>query len=260
MNVKPKEVQGEVVTTDQPKANVVTIAPDMGWLQEAITNPNTDVGKLERLEAMYERMTARSARAAFDDALAAMQPQLPVVDRKGKITIREKGTEKVIQSTPYALFEDINEAIKPKLAEFGFAISFRTGLAADGKITVTGILSGHGHREETTIVLPHDSTGSKNAVQAVGSSTSYGKRYVLSALLNITTRGEDDDGKKGGDEGPVSEEQANQLTALVMETKSNVDGFLKWAGAPSISDIPASKFADALAMLNTKKAKQGKVS
>jgi len=37
--------------------------------------------------------------------------------------------------------------------------------------------------------------GSKNAVQAVGSSVSYGKRYVMSALLNITTTDDDDDGQ-----------------------------------------------------------------
>ena len=46
--------------------------------------------------------------------------------------------------------------------------------------------------------LPVDTTGSKNAVQAVGSSTAYGKRYVMEALLNLTSRGQDDDGKRGG--------------------------------------------------------------
>ncbi|WP_340146807.1 ERF family protein [Halomonas sp. PA16-9] len=44
------------------------------------------------------------------------------------------------------------------------------------------------------MLLPADISGNKNAVQAFGSSTSYGKRYVLSALLNIT-RGQDDNGK-----------------------------------------------------------------
>ena len=233
----------------------VSAPTDISWLQDAITNPNTDVSKLERLEAMYERMTARSARAAYDAEFAKMQAKMPVIDRRGKIVIKEKGGDKIIQSTPYALFEDINEAIKPILAEHGFAISFRLGLTQDGRITVTGILSGHGHREETTITLMHDSTGSKNAVQAVGSSTSYGKRYVLCALLNISTRGEDDDGKKGGDEGTLSEKQAEQITALIAETKSDIGRFLKWIGAESISDIPASKFDEAVTMLSVKKGK-----
>ena len=35
-------------------------------------------------------------------------------------------------------------------------------------------------------------------MQSVGSSVSYGKRYAASALLNLTTHGEDDDGRLGG--------------------------------------------------------------
>src|SRR5690606_4042351 len=55
-----------------------------------------------------------------------------------------------------------------------------------------------GHREETTIKLPADSSGNKNAVQAVASSVSYGKRYAAGALLNLTSHGEDDDAFAGG--------------------------------------------------------------
>lgn len=166
-------------------------------IERAAMNPNVDIDKMERLLQMQERIMERNARSAYSAALAEMQPHLPVITEKGKIVVRDKVTKEIIQSTGYALWEDINEAIKPVLAEYGFALSFKTGVMPDGKITVTGILSHRdGHQEETTMALPHDSTGSKNAVQAVGSSTSYGKRYTASALLNITSRGEDDDGEK----------------------------------------------------------------
>ena len=166
----------------------------MEVISRAASDPNTDVDKLERLLSMYERITERSAKAAYTSALAEMQPRLPVINERGRIVIKEKGTENVISSSGYALWEDINEAIGPILHEFGFALSFRTGMADDGKVTVTGVLSHRdGHEESTTINLPHDSTGSKNAVQAVGSSTSYGKRYTTQALLNLTSRGEDND-------------------------------------------------------------------
>jgi hypothetical protein len=226
-------------------------------IERAARDPAVDIEKMERLFKMHEEVTARNAKVAYDAALAAMQPKLPVIDRRGKITIRDKADrEKVIQSTPYALFEDINEAVRPILAEHGFALSFRTGLAADGRVTVTGILSHRdGHREETTMVLPHDSTGSKNAVQAIGSSTSYGKRYTMVALLNITTKGEDDDGKAGGDS-VITDEQAETLTTLIHETKSDIGKFLQVAGAESISDIPASQYGRLLKMLQNKKAHQ----
>ncbi len=180
---------------------LATVAPSdaaslMAVISRAASDPTVDVDKLERLMGMYERITANQAKSAYDAAFAEMQPKLPVIDRRGAIVIKDKNDDKIIkQSTPYALFEDISEAITPILAEYGFGLSFRVGLATDGKINTTAILSHKmGHREETTLTLPHDSTGSKNAVQAVGSSLSYGKRYTMCALLNITTRGEDDDG------------------------------------------------------------------
>lgn len=169
----------------------------MDAISRAALDPNIDAEKMERLLGMYERISAQQAKAAYTMALAKMQPELPVITEKGGI----KNNSGEIQST-YAKWEDINDAIRPVLAGHGFALSFRTGLAQDGKITVTGVLAHQdGHSEETTITLPHDSSGNKNSVQAVGSSTSYGKRYTAIALLNITSRApgdRDDDGQASG--------------------------------------------------------------
>ena len=66
----------------------------------------------------------------------------------------------------------------------------------------------------------------------------------------------DDDGKGRDDKGPITDAQAEKITALVAETKTKIDLFLKWAGAESISDIHASKFNDAIAMLEAKKAQK----
>lgn len=161
-------------------------------ISRAAADPQTDVEKMERLMAMYERIEARRAVSAFDTALSNMQPELPSIGKRGGIKDRNGN----VQST-YALWEDINQVIKPVLQKHGFALSFRTD-CAEG-ISVTGVLSHkEGHREETTIKLPADATGSKNAVQAVASSVSYGKRYTAGALLNLTSHGEDDDGFKAG--------------------------------------------------------------
>jgi hypothetical protein len=198
-------------------------------IERAAANPNVDIDKMERLLQMHERIVERNAKAAYASSLAAMQPHLPVITEKGKIIVRDKVTKEVIQSTGYALWEDINEAIRPILSEYGFALSFKTGIAPDGKITVTGILSHReGHQEETTMALPHDSTGSKNAVQAVGSSTSYGKRYTASALLNITSRGEDDDGNKAIDP-PKQEIIAPPAKSSASLKKADADGKDAWA-------------------------------
>lgn len=233
----------------------------VSMIERAARDPAVDIDKMERLLQMQERILAREAKAAYDAALAEMQPKLPVIGRRGKIEIREKDKTgerngKVQQSTPYALWEDINEGIRPVLAEHGFALSFRVGQAADGKITITGILSHRaGHREETTITLMHDSSGSKNSVQAVGSSVSYGKRYTAAALLNITSRGEDDDGKAAGAAETISPEQAKALRDTI--DKIDVVGtearLLRWARVDAIEDIPAARYEAAVANLNTVK-------
>lgn len=158
-------------------------------IERAARDPSVDIDKMERLIEMQERVQARHAKIAYADALAELQPRLPVISERGKILNRNQE----VQST-YAYWEDVNEAIRPILHDHGFSLSFKTGRAAQD-ITVTGILTHRlGHSEETTIQLPADSSGSKNAVQAVASSTSYGKRYTAFALLNITSKGEDDDG------------------------------------------------------------------
>lgn len=168
-------------------------------IERMATNPDIDPDRIERFIALKERMDKEAARKAFAAALAECQSELPVIEERGQIKYGKKGKDGEDEGPTYALWEDINEAIRPVLKKHGFALTFKTGQTLEGKITVTGILSHReGHFEDTMIALMHDSSGAKNAVQAMGSSISYGKRYTASALLNITSRGEDDDGEAGG--------------------------------------------------------------
>ncbi len=54
-------------------------------------------------------------------------------DRKGRIRIENKAGE-VTQNTPYAKWEDIDKVVRPILSEHGFALSFKPGVAADGRV------------------------------------------------------------------------------------------------------------------------------
>ena len=165
----------------------------MQVIERAATNPAVDVDKMARLLDMHIQMTGRAAKSAYIEAVRVVKRNLPVIAKNGLIEI--KGRE----STPYTLYEDIDEAISPILDEHGLVLTFRTSQAPDGRLIVTGVLShSDGHEERTDLTLPYDSSGSKNGVQAVGSSLSYGKRYAATALLNLVSRGEDDDGQTGG--------------------------------------------------------------
>lgn len=235
----------------------------MQIMERMAKNKEVDPAKLTQIREFGEAILADQRRTAFDAAFAAMQNDLPTISAKGTIEIRAKSSSgerdgKVLQSTKYAKWEDINEAIKPVLHDHGFGLRFVTGLAPDGRVMVTGILSGHGHREESVFILPHDSTGSKNAVQAIGSSTSYGKRYAACALLNITTRGEDDDASSfvEQDNRPkLSQKQIDTLIDLCDAKGCPRAKFLKHIDAASFNSIPAADFEAHISLLNTYRPK-----
>lgn len=191
----------------------------MQVIERASRDPSVDIDKMERLLQMQERMMNRQAETAFNAALAEMQTELPEIPRHGEIKNKSGGVQ-----SKYAKWEDLNEIIKPILSRHGFALSFRTGNEG-ARIVVTGILShAAGHSVSSTMHLPLDTSGSKNEVQGLGSSTSYGKRYVAGALLNLTSRGEDDDGA-GGKVTSLSDEQKKKFR----DAMTAVDNLEKWS-------------------------------
>lgn len=182
-----------VTKTEQPNAEVAEYS---GGLLEVIAraarDPSVDIEKLERLIAVQERIQARDAEIAFSAAFADMQPMLPSITKGNQIV--HKG--QVISE--YAEWADISKIVTPILSSFGFSLSFKSGNSG-GMVTVTAILRHRlGHKDEASLPLPLDTSGAKNAVQSVGSTISYGKRYTGCPLLNIVTEGEDDDGATSG--------------------------------------------------------------
>ena len=189
MNNEGKEMSAVVEIQSNPIAIQDQSTSLIQVIERAARDPSVDIDKMERLMLMHERIQAKSAQAAYAEALAEMQPRLPIIGERGGI----KNRDGIVQSR-YALWEDIVGEIAPVLSKSGFALSFRTSNDKEG-VTVTGVLSHRlGHSESTSLTLPIDTSGSKNSVQSVGSSTSYGKRYTASALLNLRTGEIDNDG------------------------------------------------------------------
>jgi len=181
-------------------------------LERAAADPNSDLERLDRLAALYERMVAREAEMKFNIALVKLQPKLPVLDEHGEIC----GSDGAVRAT-YATWEDTVEAIGPILARHGFSLTFRPGRSPTGGLSVTGVLRHEGgHKEAAELALPADASGDKNAVQAVGSTMSYGQRYVARMLLNLISRGEDDDGAAAGQGAAAADAIAeiNQIDTL----------------------------------------------
>ena len=206
-------------------------------------SPSCDMDKLERLISLQERMEAKLALEAFNASFAQMQCEMPSV---------EKRTENTHTKKKYADLDDINDKVRPVMAKHGFGVSFKIQ-THEKFVTVTGILMHrNGHREETSMDLPRDDGAGRSIVQAVGSTTTYGKRYVMCALLNITS-GDDNDNDgyrdKSQEAAPtVTTLQAKQIEALIPKCSQRAqDAFRRLY--PDIELIERSQFDTVLNQL-----------
>lgn len=239
---------------DAPVAAQPETSALISMIERAARDPSVDIDKMERLFQMHERMTASVAKMAFDAAFSKMQPDLPEIDKRGRITIKEKGTEKIIQSTPYALWDDTNKLIKPILAKHDFGLSFRI-IQTESRLITRAVLShAAGHREETEFSSPIDATGSKNNVQGWGSAFSYGKRYTGTAILNITTKGEDDDGKAAGEKTEATAATLDEIFKLIDDTGSERPWFLAHYSVETFDDLTGKQRNEIKSNLLTKLA------
>lgn len=215
-------------------------------IERASSNPDVDVEKMRALLDMQKEIVRYKAEMAFNADFAAMTAELPVIAKTGEIKVQG-----VVRSK-YALFEEMNEIVKPILKAHRFAILFRTN-SQKGEVTVSGTLMHcEGHRETTELTLEADTSGSKNSVQSIGSSLQYAKRYIMASLLNLTTAGEDDDGSRGATQF-ITESQAADLQTLIEEVKADKSKFLRYLKVESIEKIPTAKYADAVKALEAKR-------
>lgn len=166
----------------------------MGFIERAAHDPSFDVQKFEVLLRLQMEVADKQARRAFNEAMAAAQAEmLPVIRDATNSGVRSK----------YAKLETIDAAMRPIYTRHGFSIRFGSAPApreSDMRITCTVAHSG-GYFEENHLDSPVSMTGSQGGrmamtpVQAVGSVTTYLRRYLLCMTFNIVLADEDDDGE-----------------------------------------------------------------
>ncbi len=125
-------------------------------------------------------------------------------------------------------------------------------MAQNGVIAVTTRISHiQGHFEETTLSAPSDTSGSKNAIQAIGSTISYLQRYGILALTGLATTDQDDDGQ--GDVEYIDDKQKHQLADMMAAKNVSEAKFLAFLKLDSLDLLPKSKFQKAMDALVAKK-------
>ena len=210
--------------------------PVLSMLQLAMTDSNVDLEKMEKIMEMVERYEDKLAVKAYNRDMAIMQGEIPKIefnavinDKYGKL--RSK----------YTTYEGIMEVVQPILSKHGFSVSFNPK-AENKELNVDCMISHReGHIERSNLSLPFDDSGNKNAVQSIGSSMSYAKRYALCLKLNIATGGEDNDGNDIVDE-PRS---LAVLTAMTKKANNKKELVILWDGCtPKEQEIISKVIAE----------------
>lgn len=248
------------LTTQEQKRD---IAPSVSRFLEVISiaarDQNVDVAKLHGLIDVQERLLNKQAEINFNNALADMQAVMPTIKKDGRIVHKDKVTGKDVVISTYAKYETIDKVIRPLLQQFGFSLRYNTK-TIDGKIIVTGTLAHRdGHSITDEIPLTIESGGAKNNVQGVGSTISYGQRYLVKMLLNLVFEDEDDDGQKAGFVA-ISDDQASEIKGLIERlSKSGVSidvkKFLEYVGSESVDMIALKDYDRAIQALRKKEVK-----
>lgn len=214
-------------------------------LAQAITQ-GANIDALERLMALQERWEANQAKSEFFAALAKFQSIVPRIPR------RKKGYNYL-----YAPLEDIDETIRPAMLECQLTKRWEiAGTKEDGTdiITVTCIIT-HvaGHSERTTLHGLPDSSGSKNEIQARGSTVTYLQRYTLIGALGLTTADEDIDARISDPSEKITPENVAFLRQELKEVGGKMDGFLKALKVESLEALPLTKYGRAIKLIADKR-------
>jgi len=166
-------------------------------LQQAMMLPDQGVERLQKLWEMQKDMQDREAVREYAAAMQRAQAAMPNIRKRGK----NKQT-----NSQYALLEDINQQITPIYTREGFSLSFGTVRSElDGHVgIVCDVLHSAGHSRTYTYDAPIDDVGikgekNKTQTHGRGSAISYGQRYLVKMIFNLTIGGEDDDGNAAGE-------------------------------------------------------------
>jgi hypothetical protein len=244
-HAKKKKAPGKAVAVHKPQA-LAEVQPrnTLELLWAATRDRTIELPKVQAIIAMANEEKKRLAELQFNEALQTAQLALqPVVKKR-------KG-----ENNKYAALEDISAMIDPIAHQNGFSLSYGMAdspLPVHYRITAT-LSHTAGHSRAYLIDLPADTTGpkggaTKTGVQGIGSTISYGRRYLKVMIFDVALIGDDNDG--AGSNTAINDKQLDEL--IQKSDKYGVDkpGFCKFMSVDSYAQIPAKRFNEALAAIN----------
>jgi len=221
-------------------------------IERAARDPNVDLDKMERLMAMREREMSRQAEQDFNEAMKAAQSEMRSV---------AADADNSQTKSKYATYAKLDRVLRPIYTKHGFSVSFDE--ADSPKPDHIRCLAYVAHEAGFTRTyrkdMPADGKGAKGGdvmtkTHATGAAASYGMRYLLKGIFNVAVGEDDTDGNTPPDNsGPITEEQAATIRALIEETETDIAKFCDLMKVDSIPALPASQYERVIKSLEAKK-------
>ena len=232
----------------QPKSNPTPVD-----LINTIITKGGDLSQLAQLMELQEKWEAKQAKANFNHARQKFMDEV-------KTVIKNKEGFGYF----FASLDNIAKTIKPVLDKCNLYYSWDTDFV-DGIVHVTCVISHvDGHEQRTKLAGGPDTSGKKNSIQAIGSTTSYLQRYTLVSALGLVISDQDsdlnvdDDGDGGQKVVPIKKnknvidkEQVEEILELIAKTKADTIKFCNHHKISSVAEMPAEQFEDCKTSLKT---------
>ncbi len=239
------------VTKHEPESAIVHQLPavsPMAMIERAIATGAT-VEMIDKLMTLQERHEANLGRRAFDEAIAKAKAEIPPIFKNRSVGYETSGKKVGYQ------FEDLGEiarTVDPILSRYGLSYRFRTKQEG-AAVIVTCVLSHQaGFFEETTLQGQADNSGSKNAIQAVGSTVTYLQRYTLKAALGLAATTDSDGAatEPAGDQN-ITEDQYREIVDLIDAAGVSEQVVLEACKIAALHFMPQRAFPSIVKKLNT---------
>lgn len=223
-------------------------------IRDAITG-KANLEQLEKLLSLQEKFEEREARKEYHKAMAEFKANPPKITKDKKVSY-QAGSSNVHYN--HASLANVVDKISTELSKHGLSASWTT--KQNGQVFVTcRITHIKGHSEETTLSAPSDTTGSKNAIQSIGSTITYLERYTLLALTGLATEDMDDDGKSAN---PIiveyiSDKERSQIVDCLTVLKRTEKSFCTLMKIDSLEKLPKTNFQKAMNIIKLEADRTG---
>ena len=159
------------------------------------------VAEMRDVLALQREWEAGEAKKAYVAAMADFKKSPPTILKDKHVRFDSKKEGSTTTDYWHATLGNVAEAIIEGLARVGISHSWKPERIGDRVHVSCTLTHAQGHSESIRLDGPLDSSGNKNAIQQMSSTTTYLSRYTLLMITGLAVKDEIlpvDDGGAGG--------------------------------------------------------------